>query len=416
MLAKFILWFLYYPLVRFVAFFVFWIPELVQRRNFEKKNHKEDLCQSFLKQNKRAHHCFEFSSEGEYQQVAPLIQDALTEGKLLELVFFSPSVEKAIVELAQKHPGQIRYLRYPLITFGFRNAFSRWVSSEELILVRYDLFPEFLLWSYLPGKKLKMLWMSFKKERVKGRGISLLKRGFLNRASHVVYASVPDQTIGLEQGWEGTLYDFRIEQIRRRLKIREEKLHNSFLPYGEILKKMQSYPREKRLLIGNAWPSDLQIMDELPEDFFVMVVPHKLESDILRDFKEGLMDRDRAPQEVSDSTEAVTASTLVVNKKGVLCELYADFGKAYVGGGFEGSIHSVLEPLVAGVSQLSCGPAHHRSTEYDLARSFGDICELRNADDFKAWLLSAPDSSTERPSLDEVICQYEERKREVLSC
>lgn len=414
--SKLFLWGVYYPLLKIIYFLIFWLPEVVVRKRFEKKNKQEKLCQSFKLSGVRADFCFEFSSEGEYQQVASLVDDLLREGKRIELVFFSPSVEKAIMELASRHPEQIRYLRYPLVSFGPHHCFSSWVSARELIMVRYDLFPEFLVWAREKENVLKILWVSFKKERVQGRTISWVKKAFLRHSSHLVYASVPDQRVGEELGHPGSLYDFRIEQIRRRIETREEKFMRVFPQYSELKAIWEKYPREKRVIIGNAWPSDLQIMEELPEDFFVMVVPHKLDPEILKAFRDGLSDLDRTVEEVFDGSKLISANTIVLNKKGILCELYADFGKAYIGGGFEGSIHSVLEPLVGGVEQIACGPAHHRSTEFDLAESYGDICELHSSQDFSAWLNAGLRESASKLSLLDILRQYEERKREVVAC
>ena len=50
---------------------------------------------------------------------------------------------------------------------------------------------------------------------------------------------------------------------------------------------------------------------------------------------------------------------------GVLLEAYTFFGTAFVGGGHGRSIHSVLEPFLAGCN-VFCGQKTHRSTEYDL--------------------------------------------------
>ena len=62
------------------------------------------------------------------------------------------------------------------------------------------------------------------------------------------------------------------------------------------------------------------------------------------------------------------ANIVLFTGKGVLCELYQKFDLAYVGGGFEKSIHSVLEPFWAGC-QVVCGPGTHRSTEFDYCQS-----------------------------------------------
>lgn len=416
MLASTLLWLIYFPLLKLIHLFVFWVPPVFSRWQFEQKNEVEPLCRSFNDEKVQADYCFEFSSEGEYQQVASLIDDALVMNKKVELVFFSPSVEKAIIELARRFPKQVRYLRYPLVRFSPWHSFTNWISAKELIMVRYDLFPEFLLWSMEEGNSLQMLWMSFKKERALNKQVSWFKKSFLKQASRIVYASAKDQDQGLKLGYKGSLYDFRIEQIRRRMERREEKLIRIFPEYIQLKALWEKFPRHKRLIIGNAWPSDLKLLTLIPDDVFVMVVPHKLEPVILKAFRDGLSESGRTVEEVNPDSRLVTANTLILNMKGILCELYQDFGKAYVGGGFEGSIHSVLEPLVAGANHLSCGPAHHRSTEFDLSQSYGHLTEVNNESEFRAWLDLGISGSGPNSLLNEIVINYPHCRREVLSC
>lgn len=408
-----LLWGVYFPLIKLLHGIFFWVPELVERRRFEKKNHTDPGCTPFSDVGLVADFCFEFSSEGEYQQVASLISDGLHLGKRFELVFFSPSVEKAVVELGAKYPQQIRYLRYPLLTISPWHSFSNWVTSQRLILVRYDFFPEFLLWARA-DRTLHLLWVTFKKLRLKKKSPGLYKRLFLTRARSIFYASPEDKEVGERLGFSGEFYDFRLEQIRRRISGREEKFTSAFSGYGELRARLEAYPRHRRILIGNAWPSDLPVLKGIPEDFFILVVPHKLEGAILRAFDEGLSEF-RDDVEVTTGESFSKSRTQILNKKGVLCELYADFDFAYVGGGFEGSIHSVHEPLVAGVPCIACGPQHHRSTEYDLALDLGRVTEVNSAGDLLA-LLQRGVRADESVALTTILSDYEKRKKEVFEC
>lgn len=416
MMSKLSLWLIYFPVLKLIHLLSCWVPAVRVRSRFEKKNKSELQCRSFKLDLIEADYCFEFSSEGEYQQVASLIEDALLQDKKIELVFFSASVEKAILELAHKYPHNIRYLRYPLVRFNPWHSFSGWISSRQLILVRYDLFPEFLVWSLQAQNKLHMLWVTFKKERARGKNISWIKLTFLKQAEKIIFASAEDLKLGKKLGLDGELYDFRMEQIRRRVTQKEDKFKLHFSQYQNLKQLWENYPRHKRLIIGNGWPSDLFLFKQLPADVFVMVVPHKLDAEILKAFRDGFFELKRTVEEISDQSVLISANTIILNKKGVLCELYADFGKAYVGGGFEGSIHSVLEPLVAGSDQLACGPEHDRSTEYDLAISLGDMTEVKTAQDFSTWLESIVSPRSEKSQLDEMILNYPECSRGILSC
>jgi 3-deoxy-D-manno-octulosonic-acid transferase len=412
---SFLYWSFHQVLSHFLKTFFFWAPALKKRWQFEDRNLTDLLAKSFRAINQKADLAFEFSSEGEYQQVASLITDALTVGKKIELVFFSPSVEKAMVELAEKFPTQIRYLRYPLASFGFFRSFSNWVTASELIMVRYDFFPEFLIWAQRPGHCLKIVWVTFKKERSSGKQVSVYKKYFLSQARNLVFATQADQDAGKLMDLNGPVMDFRMEQIQRRMDQRSEKFSIVFPAFERLKAAFVEYPREKRLILGNAWPVDMALLQDLPPDIFVLIVPHQLEKNILDEMILLLKRLGRMPLLMDDSFPGL-GSTYVLNKKGVLCELYADFAKAYVGGGLGVSVHSILEPLVAGCESIACGPVHHRSTEFDLARDLGSMTEVKNAADFRQWMSLALPSTDSRDKIRLVSSQYPVIKKEVLSC
>ncbi len=408
-----IFWTIYWPILLFLRTLLFFLPKVQERLAFERRNVLEPGAQSFKKYNLKADLCFEFSSEGEYQQVASLIDDALVSGKKIELIFFSPSVEKTIIELYHRFPRQVRYLRYPLLN----PQLNKWISSSTLIMVRYDLFPELLLWSLKENRKLKFVWVTFKKERVQKKLVSFFKRIFLSCSDYTVFASEQDYELGKTMGIEGTIYDFRMEQIKRRLSARNEKFLKVFPIYKELKSNIESYPRQKRLIIGNAWPDDLFLLKDIPRDIFLVIVPHKLSPDIIQTFCSGLIALGREPLLISDDTSSLKASsTFILNKKGILCELYADFGKAYVGGGFGESVHSLLEPLVASCEHLSCGPVNHRSTEFDLAGAYGHLKEIKTNQEFLNWLQEDISGFKVHDRLKTQIDSYPIFQKEILSC
>jgi len=413
LLGNIIFWTIYWPVLLFLKTLLYFLPKVQERLAFERKNVLEPGAQSFKKYNLKADLCFEFSSEGEYQQVASLIDDALDSGKKIELIFFSPSVEKTIVELYHRYPRQVRYLRYPLLN----PQLNRWISSSTLIMVRYDLFPELLLWCLKEGRKLKFVWVTFKKERVQKRLVSFFKRIFLSCSDYTVFASEQDYELGKSMGIEGTIYDFRMEQIKRRLSARNEKFLKMFPIYKELKSNIESFSRQKRLILGNAWPDDLFLLKNIPSDIFLVIVPHKLSPDVIQNFRSGLIALGREPFLISDDTSSVNASsTFLLNKKGILCELYADFGKAYVGGGFGESVHSLLEPLVAGCEHLSCGPVNHRSTEFDLAEVYGHLKEIKTNQEFLNWLQEDISGFKVHDRLKTQIDSYPIFQKEILSC
>ncbi|MFA5583750.1 MAG: hypothetical protein WDA09_06010 [Bacteriovoracaceae bacterium] len=403
--------FLHTLVAKFVLCFIFWIPEIVIRKRFELKNKKEIGCKSFKEDGISADMCFEFSSEGEFAQINSLVEDALKVGKKIELVMFSPSVEKQVMGLYEKYPEQIRYLRYPILTYAFWSrpqCFSQWVSSSVLYLVRYDFFPEFLFWAR-KGHTLKLLWLSFKKSRLKNKQISFLKRMFLLQSKLNVFATQEDLDYVSPLGVTGIVYDFRMEQIFRRNQNRKEKFSDVFKNYEALINHLKKTPSQ--LILGNAWLADIHLLEKLPEPTSVLIVPHQLDESNLASFQVELEKLGFVTQLVDDETSEFTGNVLILNKKGVLCELYADFSHAYVGGGFGVSVHSILEPLVNGVPHISCGPVNHRSTEFDVAESYQVLTVVHNAMDFAKWL---EQENGKGMSFDS--SQYELYRKEVIGC
>lgn len=383
-------WFVYFPILKTLTLILSANSKISERKRFEKKNKFEARAQSFRDYNLSADICFEVSSEGEFQQVAPLVDDLLAAGKRVELVFFSPSVEKAIMKLGARYPEQLRYFRYPflrLFPFIERRSFTHWVTAKTLVMVRYDLFPEFLLWGMKKGNHLRLVWFTFKKERIRNKRPSFWKRLFLKYTEVVVYAGEKDLSTGESLNFSGHFFDFRVEQIRRRIYSREEKLKELFPLYQAYSTHLSSYQAGQKLIMGNVWPSDLFLLKLIPKDTLVVIVPHNLSEEIMNLFRQSLELMGREFFELNEHTETFKpANTLLINKKGILCELYSDFSHAYVGGGFEGSIHSVLEPLIGGSARISCGPFHDRSTEFDIAEGWGRISEINTPEQFVSWL------------------------------
>jgi 3-deoxy-D-manno-octulosonic-acid transferase len=411
-MMEFLFWGFYFPLIKVLSFLLYPLPLVRERMAFEKKNLSEYGCQSFAHLGIKADMAFEFSSEGEFQQAASLIQDALAAGKKIEIIYFSPSVERAMMDLALKHPLNLRTLRYPLLTLSLSYSCTHWMTSEELTLVRYDFLPEFLVWSRKANHKLNILWVSFKKDRLQGKYPSAYKRLFLNRAQKLFFASGRELETAEAMGLSGKVYDFRIEQIHRRVENRLEKFAREFPQYPDLL----SHRKEKNLILGNAWVSDLKLLEDLKKNVFCLIVPHKLDQKNLEAFFSELRRLKLSFQEINLETKLLDEKDVyVLNRKGLLCELYSDFDRAYVGGGFDSSVHSLLEPLVAGSKEIACGPKNNRSTEFDLVEDLGHLKEVHTQKDFLVWL----HTDSLRPEileLQKILKQYPRMKEDLISC
>ena len=138
-------------------------------------------------------------------------------------------------------------------------------------------------------------------------------------------------------------------------------------PTPSLVKSLRS--ARPTLVAGSTWPTDeehllpawLRIRDKIP-DARLVIAPHEASDSHLRSIESwahraGL---DRARIDASDATDA---DVVLVDRYGILGDLYAVADVAYVGGGFQSAgLHSVLEPAAFGVPVLF-GPRNEKSRD-----------------------------------------------------
>ncbi len=325
-----------------------------------------------------AHWAFEVSSEGEFEQVRPWIQRLLEGGAKLEILFASPSVEKGMLALQDAHPAQVRLRALPLLTYRWGELAS-FVSAPRLVMCRYDFFPMLMRLCQRPDLSAGLVWATFKRRRHR------LERPWWRAWYGHVYgvfrwlvpATREDEAL-FRALLPGTRVlaaaDLRVGQIMGRLERREATLRRRFPHWDAFREVLATVPRERRWVLGSFWEEDLAILESpgLAErvrrrEILILAVPHRLDPA----WPARLTSRGIPVREVSSEGprggDADEGAVWVLNLKGILCELYAEAAFAYVGGGFGQSVHSVMEPYVAG-ARVFCGPAVHRSTEVELAR------------------------------------------------
>lgn len=363
---------LFVPLLRALAIF---FPTLRKRDRFERQNMIGPGSQSWAWENEKAALCVHVSSEGEFEQVRELLMAFLERAERLEIIFTSPSVEKKILNFYQHYPQLIRYLRLPILTgvpFVTPHWPLQWVTSDVFVMVRYDFFPVLLLLAYT--KRSYLLWATLKGKSMRGARCGYWRLIF-HCFNDIVPASPYDEkriiSLLKERREIFPFMEMRSLSILRRQVDQRAELG----VYGEKV-RIWAQAFSRVIILGNFWPNELKIFDNriLMEDVIfgrvgIYIAPHKIDSSSLVKLQKAMENRGIDFQLVNSFDDTIGAkSLLVVAIPAILCESYTFFNYAFVGGGHGRSVHSLLEPFLAGC-QVFCGPKTHRSTEYDLIES-----------------------------------------------
>jgi len=169
---------------------------------------------------------------------------------------------------------------------------------------------------------------------------------------------------------------------------------------GSLVQSLRS--SRPTLVAGSTWPPDeahllpswLRIRDKIP-DARLIIAPHETSDAHLRSIETWARASGLSLARL-DSPAAGAADVILVDRYGVLGDLYALADVAYVGGGFHSAgLHSVLEPAAFGAPVLF-GPRHERSRDPAKLIQSGGGAEINSAVDLSIRLSDWLGSSTAR--------------------
>jgi 3-deoxy-D-manno-octulosonic-acid transferase len=153
--------------------------------------------------------------------------------------------------------------------------------------------------------------------------------------------------------------DTRFDQVWQRAQAADRS--------SGLLRRLQS--DRPTLVAGSTWPADessllqaIQRVRARVPALRVIIAPHEPNQNHTEPIERWASQAGAALARV-DAVDAADADVILVDRFGVLGDLYALATVAFVGGGFHGAgLHSVLEPASFGAPVLF-GPQHHKSRD-----------------------------------------------------
>jgi 3-deoxy-D-manno-octulosonic-acid transferase len=311
---------------------------------------------------------FHAPSVGEGLQAKPVIERLRARHPEWQIAytFFSPSAEKFAASLGADVVGYL-----PFDTTAAANRLLATLRPTALVFAKLDLWPRLASRARAAGVPLGMISATLSAQS--GRQ-GWLARAFLGDA----YASLDAVgTIDPADGARLTALGVRADRVMVTGDTRYDQVAaraDAVDRAGALLAPLAS-PRPT-VVAGSTWPADDAVLcraweallHEVPAARLV-IAPHEptrhhLEAILAWASLAGL---DCAPLAIATADTDV----VLVDRVGVLGDLYALATVAYVGGGFHAAgLHSVLEPAAFGVPVLF-GPRHQGSRDAGLLLAAG---------------------------------------------
>jgi 3-deoxy-D-manno-octulosonic-acid transferase len=325
---------------------------------------------------------FHAPSVGEGLQATPVIELLRQRRPDLQIVytFYSPSAE----QFAQSVNADFAdYL--PFDTVANARAIIAALRPSALIFSKLDIWPVLTEEGDAAGVPVGVISATLPESSGR-RGI--LARAFLADAyraiSRVGAIDQGDADRLREQGVRADRIsvtgDTRYDQVAARAQRTPSQLTQSLRSSRPTLVAGSTWPTDEQHLL----PSWLRIRDKIP-DARLIIAPHELSEAHFRNIEDWARSNALRLTRL-DATDASHSDVLLIDRFGVLGDLYALADVAYVGGGFQSAgIHSVLEPAAFGAPVLF-GPRNEKSRDAAKLVEAGGGAQINGAVDLSIRL------------------------------
>lgn len=115
-----------------------------------------------------------------------------------------------------------------------------------------------------------------------------------------------------------------------------------------------------------------------------LIVPHEMDIKPMRKFIANIQQEARLFSECSEETDFSQTQVLIVNTVGMLSKLYRYGSWAFIGGGFDLGIHSVIEASIYGLP-AAFGPNYRKNRPGIEMIELGACTSVRNIEELEAW-------------------------------
>lgn len=314
------------------------------------------------------------SSVGEFEQARPLIKRLREESDCQIFVsFLSVSGFEA-----RKNFSEAELVTYlPEDTSKNAERFFRLLAPDVMIVVRYDTWFNHLFAAKQRGARLILIDAVLRDDAAY---LKLIAKNFYRAVFglfDIIFTVSERDRINFDAHFHlhaEAAGDTRFDQVVLRSQGTKMITH-----------LRRHYEHAQVIVAGSTWPEDETKLLEAIKDFgaSLIVVPHEVGAANIRRLESLLKSHGRTSERISSlPDEFGSDKILIVDQIGYLAELYALASVAYVGGGFGGNVHNVLEAAVHGVPVIY-GPNISKSVEAsELCRAGGGVI-VETADDLR---------------------------------
>lgn len=291
------------------------------------------------------------ASAGEFEQLKPLLRRMDRERYILVQSFFSPTIydrecDSPLFDVACYHPLDFR---------SRAQDFFQRLRPAHYLVTRHDLWPNHLAIAQGMGIRTILINANLHPKSMRLHPWARpANRAWLSTIDHV------------HTGTETSAHRWAELVDRNRIHVTGDTRFDQVWERAQAAEPVAAFPKtftsdRRAIVFGSLLQSDEPVVMEALGRCFpageadlgrsghrIIVVPHEVDERTLRRNEERLLSRGLRCSRLSDVGSAGAPPVILVDKVGILPEIYAHGTIAYIGGGFGAGVHSVIEPAAHG--------------------------------------------------------------------
>jgi 3-deoxy-D-manno-octulosonic-acid transferase len=346
-------------------------------------------------------------SVGESLMAQAIITELRTQLDGVQIAFthFSPSAERVSERVGADVAG---YLPWDIPSVMDRALVA--LRPNAIAFVRSEIWPA--LGHAAAARKIRLTLvnavLAASSSRLRGSSKWLLGPSY-RQLDAIGAISIADaerfSKLGVDAARVRVTGDARFDQVYARVQAMDR---------DQPLLKRLADERVTTIVAGSTWPADdSEIIPAFASarkgtPLRLIIAPHEPDAGHLRSVEQrlGAAGLRHARLSAVESTTDALPEVIVVDRVGVLADLYAVGTIAYVGGGFHGAgLHSVIEPAALGVPVIF-GPRHGNAREADELAGKGGGFVASDGQAVASLVMDLVDRATHRRSASDAARAY----------
>lgn len=331
------------------------------------------------KKSTRNRYWFHCASLGEYDMALPLMEACVKADPQLEVYvsFYSPS------GMEHYHKRGFRPTKVFYMPADFPWKIKKLliaVGATRLYLLKYEFWPNLLKEAKNQGVEILSMSTLLRPSQIYFKWYGGFFKKALKNVNYFAVQNYTTQSLLLSAGVDSQrikiIGDIRYNRVvSNKVNAKANRIIEQFA-HGHLL-----------LILGSSWPIEEKLSAKIlkEKNLKILIAPHDLSNSHLIELK--LIFPEAQFYSQTNSAELSNSKVLILDTIGHLSDAYQYGNIAFVGGGFSGKLHNILEPAAFGLPLLF-GPQHQKFPEAQQFIDFGYALEIHSQKELNAALES----------------------------